>query len=962
MLRGFILPSIGADSISIDLTRDNIRETLDNAASAYYNVVFIPLERKYISFYPSGTISTGFHGYNTSDFDPVKRAIEAAHRQGLRIYVAVDIVSLVSEMDLSFQDLKTVLKRNVRNFIENYDIDGLSFDFTKSEHIVFLEGNLSGNTTDDLAELLHAGNMEQADARLIDLLEDIIVETMLVKPYLVNSLIFPNNYTHKIPYTCLNEGIVDFIVREIEINNNDLIDELEAFRRVNSEYDTPVDRVFPLFSIYEDNINGEVLNELAAIIEENGSRGILFASDQQQNIPADPLYMPDPFSAKINMPEDLKKVTPFQIVGLNIDALLSEDGNNPVVHLFQRTKTKVVDSDGNFGFIAVHPDTIDIETDERLVTILTNRWSVPFRYTLNPDGSTYRKPPWVEFRRMPAKSTADAEYHLLCKTDYPAKAWINGDSVKVYKTGIFFKKVALNEGLNRIRANILTTDSLTAFYEREFIYKKTDKWRSAFPLWIDEESIEPGNDLELLPEDIVQVSFQGSLDQEAYVEIYPGGMLIKCERRNFDDYSEYRAEIPLRNLVIGEPYQMILRMIAPVATIEKTVYEFPLQNLITVKTLDEFPLVKIIEDNSRLTYNMGPVRLGGPIRAELDPGIIVKVNGIIGENLRIRLNDIEQGMIGRENVEILPLESVQPTYFITSISCFPGDSADIISIPYLEPVPYEVYPDPDQNRIIITLFGAKTSSTWITHRKGRMVVDKITWQQTTPDTYQVYVNLKTSRIWGYDLRPDGNRLLLTVKHQPTYDLEDDIPLNGLKIAIEAGHGGESTGAVGLSGLLEKDINLDLSNKLGEICGSMGAEVYLVRTSDTTMSLIDKRSKAVASDADILISIHANAAGTGIGYLGVPGTSTYYNNPFWAPLAENIYDRLLELGLEEFGVVGSFNYTVTRVSQMPSILVEQAFMTHAEDEEKLADPEFRKKMAGKIYEGIFDYLSYMTNDR
>jgi N-acetylmuramoyl-L-alanine amidase len=47
--------------------------------------------------------------------------------------------------------------------------------------------------------------------------------------------------------------------------------------------------------------------------------------------------------------------------------------------------------------------------------------------------------------------------------------------------------------------------------------------------------------------------------------------------------------------------------------------------------------------------------------------------------------------------------------------------------------------------------------------------------------------------------------------------------------------------------------------------------------------------------------------------------------------------------------------------MPTILVEQAFMTHAEDEEKLADPEFREEMAIKIYKGILDYLSYMVEE-
>jgi N-acetylmuramoyl-L-alanine amidase len=126
-----------------------------------------------------------------------------------------------------------------------------------------------------------------------------------------------------------------------------------------------------------------------------------------------------------------------------------------------------------------------------------------------------------------------------------------------------------------------------------------------------------------------------------------------------------------------------------------------------------------------------------------------------------------------------------------------------------------------------------------------------------------------------------------------------------------------------------------------------------------MSLLEKRDIAISSGADMLISIHANAGGRG--YLSVDGTSTYWHNPFWAPLAEAVYDRLLELDLDEFGVVGSFNYTVTRVSQMPSVLVEQAFLSHAEDEEKLADPDFRQQMAEKICQGIIDYLKNTCAD-
>jgi N-acetylmuramoyl-L-alanine amidase len=137
---------------------------------------------------------------------------------------------------------------------------------------------------------------------------------------------------------------------------------------------------------------------------------------------------------------------------------------------------------------------------------------------------------------------------------------------------------------------------------------------------------------------------------------------------------------------------------------------------------------------------------------------------------------------------------------------------------------------------------------------------------------------------------------------------------------------------------------------------MGAEVIQVRDSDKYMLLTDKRRIAIESGADMLISIHANAGGRG--YLSVAGTSTYWHNPFWAPLAQTVYDRLLETGLAEFGVVGSFNYTVTRASQLPAVLVEQAFMSHAEDEEKLADPAFRQMEAEKIYAGIIDYLGMM----
>ena len=657
-----------------------------------------------------------------------------------------------------------------------------------------------------------------------------------------------------------------------------------------------------------------------------------------------------------------KNVRP-QVVELDLTRLFPSNFSGRKVTVNNGAQDLTTDSEGRITFDMPETDTIllsaapgpDLFAGYKVAIPVTG-WFVPYRYTVKPDGSVERKSPWVEFRRTPEAITNQPQFDFLCRSDYPATVSINGIELKQYKTGIFFTTVKFNEGVNRVRATAVTQDSLTATYEMEFIYEKRDFSRKALPLWIEERSVEPVADVELLQEDNVIISFRGSKGQNGVIEVAPGKTEVRCSRADFSDYSLYKAELPLSKLQPGKAYKVILKLQAAPEMNDKTILELPMKNTVRVMVPDDFPHLKVRAENSRLVYNLGAPRLGGPIRSELGPGVVLKANGKIGRNYRVRLSRTENGFISQDDVDVMPTETVSPSYYITSMSCGPGAGADIVTIPYSEPVPYEVVPEPDQNRIVITMFGVETANTWVSHRAGCKLIDKLTWEQTTPETYKIYVNLKSKDIWGYDLRRDGNRLIMRIKYPPVYDLANEKPLTGLKIAVEAGHGGSGSGAIGLSGLVEKDINLDLSFMLGDLLKSMGAEVVQVRDTDRDMALTEKRNIAVNSGANMLISIHANAGGTG--YLSVGGTSTYWHNPFWAPLAETIYARLLETGLGEFGVVGSFNYSVTRLSQMPSVLVEQAFMTHAGDEEKLADPVFRQTMAQKISEGIVDYLKYM----
>lgn len=561
--------------------------------------------------------------------------------------------------------------------------------------------------------------------------------------------------------------------------------------------------------------------------------------------------------------------------------------------------------------------------------------------------------PWVRFLMVPERVTNSPTFDILCKSEYPATVSINGQTVKQYKTGIFFSTVTFTEGVNRLTAEAVYPDGRKAVCEQVIFYEKRDMTRQPYPLWIERRSFEPAADMELLPDEVVKVSFRASKGQEAWLDIRPGKKSLKCVREDFNDYSIYRTEVPVRTFAAGVKHTMSIRLVPAAGAPVKGILRPDFTRSVTVRNPEDFPLVKVKNDYARLVYNLGAPRLGGPVRSELTPGVILKTSGKIGSNYRIRLSNTETGFISEDDVEVVSGSRVQPVYSVTSMSCGPSAKGDIVSIPYLESVPYEVYPDPDGKRLVVTLFGVESAATWVSHRTGCRVVDKLTWEQSTPETFRVYVNLKTENIWGYDIRPVGRSLVLSLKYPPVFDPAAEKPLAGMKIAIEAGHGGSGTGAIGLSGLVEKDINLDLSFRLGELCSSMGAEVVQVRESDVDMTLIEKREKAIRAGADILISIHANAGGRG--YLSAGGTSTYWHNPFWAPLAQTIYDRLLETGLGEFGVVGTFNYTVTRASQMPAVLVEQAFMTNAEDEEKLADPEFRQLEAEKIFQGIIDYL-------
>jgi N-acetylmuramoyl-L-alanine amidase len=186
-----------------------------------------------------------------------------------------------------------------------------------------------------------------------------------------------------------------------------------------------------------------------------------------------------------------------------------------------------------------------------------------------------------------------------------------------------------------------------------------------------------------------------------------------------------------------------------------------------------------------------------------------------------------------------------------------------------------------------------------------------------------------------------------VKRQPK-----DLSLNHLTIAVDAGHGGSNTGAGSPTGALEKNLALAVSLKLQKVLQQRGAKVIMTRTTEKFFDNKDRILFYRDSTPDLLVSIHLNSSADPV---HVSGVSTYYKHIGFRNLSHDIYRRMLELGLKEFGNTGSFNFMLNSPTEYPNALVELLFLSNPEDEMKILDEDFQQQLVQKIITGVQDFL-------
>ena len=196
-------------------------------------------------------------------------------------------------------------------------------------------------------------------------------------------------------------------------------------------------------------------------------------------------------------------------------------------------------------------------------------------------------------------------------------------------------------------------------------------------------------------------------------------------------------------------------------------------------------------------------------------------------------------------------------------------------------------------------------------------------------------------------------------------IDEITGLSGKVIVIDPGHGGNDSGAIGPTGVMEKTVTLNIALRLQKLLEAEGATVYMTRSTDTEVSpkganasdieeLQARCDVANNHDADIFISIHNDSFTNG----AAKGTTGYYYSRGSAKsrdLADKVRSGVIDqIGTQSRGTQ-SCNFYVVKHTDMPATLVEVAFISNPEEEKLLNSDDGAQKAAQGIADGIADYF-------
>ena len=282
-------------------------------------------------------------------------------------------------------------------------------------------------------------------------------------------------------------------------------------------------------------------------------------------------------------------------------------------------------------------------------------------------------------------------------------------------------------------------------------------------------------------------------------------------------------------------------------------------------------------------------------------------------------------------------------------------------------------------------------------------------EQSNP--YRLMIQIRKADNPGHDVAPDSPKTDLASPGLPSSDLRTAMTLPGasltgvegkserqlqlhlpkFRVVLDAGHGGWDLGTVGRKGLMEKDLVLDIVQRVGKLVQvRLGAEVIYTRRDDNYLPLEKRTEIANLAQADMFVSVHANYSKDS----SARGAETYYTNTYSSVRARtsdadndpalpedinwtnvNIREKVQQSRRFAIAVQQSLHralaaqipgmrnrgikqaaYVVLTGTSMPAILAEVSFVSSPADESKLESSSYRQSIAEALYKGIAQYAA------
>ncbi|HLS84114.1 MAG TPA: N-acetylmuramoyl-L-alanine amidase [Arenimonas sp.] len=346
---------------------------------------------------------------------------------------------------------------------------------------------------------------------------------------------------------------------------------------------------------------------------------------------------------------------------------------------------------------------------------------------------------------------------------------------------------------------------------------------------------------------------------------------------------------------------------------------------------------------------------------------------------------------------------------LQGVQVLEGDTGTRAVLEFDQPPEYRLFTLANPNRLVLDL-AASHLATGFSAPPPNGVVRGVRTGKPEEGLLRVVLDLEGAVKPRSRIERVGNRSRLVVElmdgqavaKAPARTIEDVIGPGERKlvIAIDAGHGGKDPGAIGPSGKREKDVTLAVARELARLIDAdPGMQAYLVRDSDVFIPLQQRYMSAREAQADLFISVHADAAhnrsaaGASVYVLSLRGASSEAAR--WLADQENAADLVggVELDARDRNlaavlldlsqnatmrvsddiasqVLGALkgvgkahkpqveraNFVVLRSPDVPSMLVETGFISNPGEESKLSDPKYRARLAAAIVDGVRNYFS------